>query len=466
MATAEDYAGWIVKNADKKGTPEFNTVAQAYTIAKGSMAEGPPQSGLQGTGGSNYVQQAKDAAGAIGPAILPTVGAALGAVGGAAGGTIMAPGPGTAAGGIIGEGLGSAGGEYLNQKLGITPPSNTAIAVQGLVPPAARAGMGLLNMAKSAILPRIPGAGAGLAEEGLQAANQSVGTIGTGLRPSSTIEEELATSGNPSLSIQNVGKAASELKSVEGKTFSPVLENANMAQLAKDVEKAAADPAGVPFDRIRLNLQRLNLKIRETRAAGGEEYNAYRDLREALQQDLDVAAKSGIPEAKLLTEFNQSYKMEAARDELSNLITKATNFSTGGFNAGQILNKLEKDPYFEKRFVGREGELDDLKKTFKEIDAYMAKIPAKPGTPVGSSQVNQGAIVGHVVGGNIGAAIGATAPGIIASAMMTGPGRAMIRRLAASPGGFTMDSNKMAMLAAATSGVLQGTRSANAIQPP
>jgi len=31
--TAEDYAGWIVANEDKKGTPEFDTVATAYQQA-------------------------------------------------------------------------------------------------------------------------------------------------------------------------------------------------------------------------------------------------------------------------------------------------------------------------------------------------------------------------------------------------------------------------------------------------
>ena len=34
MATSEEYAQWIVNNADKKGTPEFNTVAQAYQASK------------------------------------------------------------------------------------------------------------------------------------------------------------------------------------------------------------------------------------------------------------------------------------------------------------------------------------------------------------------------------------------------------------------------------------------------
>lgn len=35
MATADEYATWIVKNADKRGTPEFDTVAAAYKDAKG-----------------------------------------------------------------------------------------------------------------------------------------------------------------------------------------------------------------------------------------------------------------------------------------------------------------------------------------------------------------------------------------------------------------------------------------------
>jgi hypothetical protein len=39
MATADDYAAWIVKNADKKGTPEFDTVAHAYQLAKTSESQ-------------------------------------------------------------------------------------------------------------------------------------------------------------------------------------------------------------------------------------------------------------------------------------------------------------------------------------------------------------------------------------------------------------------------------------------
>ncbi len=41
MATAEQYAEWIVNNADKKGTPEFETVAEAYKAAKQQTATKP-----------------------------------------------------------------------------------------------------------------------------------------------------------------------------------------------------------------------------------------------------------------------------------------------------------------------------------------------------------------------------------------------------------------------------------------
>ena len=37
MATAAEYATWIVQNKDKQGTPEFETVAEAYQIAKSSQ---------------------------------------------------------------------------------------------------------------------------------------------------------------------------------------------------------------------------------------------------------------------------------------------------------------------------------------------------------------------------------------------------------------------------------------------
>lgn len=49
MATADEYAAWLVGNANRRGTPEFDTVAQAYEQAKAeergaqARAQTPPQ---------------------------------------------------------------------------------------------------------------------------------------------------------------------------------------------------------------------------------------------------------------------------------------------------------------------------------------------------------------------------------------------------------------------------------------
>lgn len=46
MATADEYAAWIVKNADKKGTPDFETVARAYRAAKSQSPAIDPTEGM------------------------------------------------------------------------------------------------------------------------------------------------------------------------------------------------------------------------------------------------------------------------------------------------------------------------------------------------------------------------------------------------------------------------------------
>ena len=74
-------------------------------------------------------------------AVLPTIGQ----VGGAALGTLAGPFAPAAVPTL--EALGGMGGEYLNQKFGITEPSNTAIAAQGIIPGALRAGSMLKHVA-------------------------------------------------------------------------------------------------------------------------------------------------------------------------------------------------------------------------------------------------------------------------------------------------------------------------------
>jgi hypothetical protein len=57
MASPEEYAAWIVKNADKKGTPEFETVAQAYKLSRAEPSK--PAPAPVSAGGNTFIDGAK-----------------------------------------------------------------------------------------------------------------------------------------------------------------------------------------------------------------------------------------------------------------------------------------------------------------------------------------------------------------------------------------------------------------------
>lgn len=76
MATADEYAAWIVNNASKKGSPDFDTVARAYEEAKAEESSG----GAKQQAG-NLVAGLVRGAGSIGATLLAPVDAAARAVG-------------------------------------------------------------------------------------------------------------------------------------------------------------------------------------------------------------------------------------------------------------------------------------------------------------------------------------------------------------------------------------------------
>ena len=87
MATADEYAAWIVKNADKRGTPEFDTVATAYKDARSQTpGAGMPvgrEPAPETSAMPSMASTIKTTAGAALPyATAATAGAALGALGG------------------------------------------------------------------------------------------------------------------------------------------------------------------------------------------------------------------------------------------------------------------------------------------------------------------------------------------------------------------------------------------------
>jgi hypothetical protein len=79
MATSEEYAAWIVKNADKRGTEDFNAVVQAYEVTKKEeeqttepvAAPVAEQSTMQQLGRQAGLAGRAIATGALSPVTLP-----------------------------------------------------------------------------------------------------------------------------------------------------------------------------------------------------------------------------------------------------------------------------------------------------------------------------------------------------------------------------------------------------------
>ena len=87
MATAQEYAAWIVQNADKRGTPEFDTVAQAYQFAKAQETTAATQQQIAPAPQRPTIAQQLIGAGEAAVALVPgSVAGAVGTIGGAVGG--------------------------------------------------------------------------------------------------------------------------------------------------------------------------------------------------------------------------------------------------------------------------------------------------------------------------------------------------------------------------------------------
>ena len=85
MATADQYAAWIVKNSAKRGTPEFDTVAQAYQLAKGEETTATFQQQNAPAPQQPGVMDQIVGAGETAIALVPgSIAGAIGTIGGAA----------------------------------------------------------------------------------------------------------------------------------------------------------------------------------------------------------------------------------------------------------------------------------------------------------------------------------------------------------------------------------------------
>ena len=192
MATADQYAEWIVKNSAKRGTPEFDTVAQAYQEAKAEENAIADQR-FQRQPPPEQPGMLDQAVGAGETALTLATGATGGAVG------------------MIGGGFGGLANQILSGNFG-TPEANKSVsdaALQGMAAltymPRSQAGQeqvqaigksleGVpaflpiigpaalgLGMAAKQAAPVVMATGAALAQRGSQAASDAAAAIRTRL---------------------------------------------------------------------------------------------------------------------------------------------------------------------------------------------------------------------------------------------------------------------------------------------
>jgi hypothetical protein len=106
MATANEYAQWIVNNADKKGTSEFETVAKAYELAKQEEQAGQQQQQVPQAAPQQPQPPAEQ------PSMLQELGRQIGLTGRGAAKSVMS-----------GFGLGTMVADPITSALGMKPTS-------------------------------------------------------------------------------------------------------------------------------------------------------------------------------------------------------------------------------------------------------------------------------------------------------------------------------------------------------
>lgn len=256
--------------------------------------------------------------------------------------------------------------------------------------------------------------------------------------------------------------------------------------LAKEMSLAAPDrqflrslrgvidkaQAGMPFKDIQANVVDFGEKIGQITANKGTKLGEMKDLLSALHEDAANAIPMGgtlgapSPALQVKSQIWDAARLLARRqfasNDLTRMIEKAGISTVGdGFtqvNTNRIVSsiedmmKLASTDKKAKLFVGsfQPGELESIVDTLKAIGKEAPKVPAKAGAPVGSSQrwleAGMGGIAGTVVGGiaghpgmgaTIGSLSGPLASHLIAKAMMSDAGRALVRRMVTPTGSIS-----------------------------
>lgn len=321
-------------------------------------------------------------------AALPTLGNLAGTVGG------MATGPFAPLAVPALESLGGMLGEYANQKLGITEPSNAAIAVQGIIPPVFR-GAAALRRA-------IPGSTAGARTLNEIAAPEAHYQLGRFTPDDPTPFFQRAEQSGARIHTGNaVNDIANEYLNLTGSAGEDIYAGTR-DYLARLGNKLMAQQERMTPSEFQKELR--DLGARTTGAEGKKlnqvEFGALSRVKDSLESALDAApAGSDLATARHLYQRNRVF------DDLQDMTFQADKRLRGQgeqtqFNAAEVLRKLENDETFSRRFRAaftpeEQGQITDIYNRLNRLPT----LPIPQGVSQGGMKLLNDARSGLVVGG-------------------------------------------------------------------
>jgi len=409
-------------------------------------------------------------------AALPTAGAMTGAV-------LGAPlGP---AGIAVGGALGGLLGEVTSQELGVSPESRTAMVLSGAAPlvgPVIGKAGKLLGKAGSFLARKSPPFRAAEAQAELEGLIAESGSLGTrvlskqqGLlsrraavlfRAARQAKAQITAADLPRTQ-HALGELAAQAQGFRSLPEGRYLLRA-IKQIQDDLFQADRPITTNDFGQIRQLVGAATGRL-ETQA--GVKLGGTKHLYGAMSDDLDRLAKGGGVTGKAAAwrqAAGQRAKLEFAVRDLEGVVSKATTTMRGEgdtviLNAKQVLDRLHlltnpKSPGYDKNFASAlQNELPEIRKFFEKVNSFTSPgSPAGPGSIVyrgatakAGREIAQrliGVATGEMIAGTAGAMIGATAPEMITSLLLTQKGRQLMLAMARSGRG-TVNATQWAILA-------------------
>ncbi|MGL5935269.1 MAG: hypothetical protein ACRCZI_06560 [Cetobacterium sp.] len=306
----------------------------------------------------------KDVMRALKPAAIPLLGSAAGTAAG------MLSGPAAPFLTPALEAAGGMGGEKLNQLLGITEPSNWAIAEQGILP------LGMRGLSAAAKV--IPSAtrGARFLNEiaPVEAAGRLEKLRASVPETSKQFFQQAEASGSriPTLTTQSVIKGELENRLAGGSADNLYKGTREYLEtLASNIKKRQGALTPTQYQK-----ELRDLGSMMSKATTDVERGALMNVKSTLDDALE-SAPAGVE----LTKARKLYAREKVFDDLSEFSGKAEKVRQGKggleqFNAGEVLRKIEHDAKFSKRFKAALSPTEQ--KQVKKIYTLLNEIPALP----------------------------------------------------------------------------------------